>query len=108
MPLHHSTDGTISKHLKATDRAEHVLKCWPQFFNEIKGGRKKHDLRRSDDRKFKVGDILLLREFDPKLERYTGRSMKVRVTYITSSDLPCALSKDALHPNFCILSIQPI
>jgi hypothetical protein len=85
--------------------ADHILKCWPQFFDEIKSGRKKHDLRRSDDRKFEFGDLLLLREFDPCLESYTGRSMKVRVTYVTSADLPCALSKDALHPDFCILSI---
>jgi hypothetical protein len=84
---------------------DHILKCWPQFFDEIRAGRKKHDLRRCDDRKFSVGDVLLLREFDPRSEGYTGRSMRVRVTYVTSADLPCALSKDALHPDFCILSI---
>jgi len=88
-------------------RADHILKCWPEFFEEIRSGRKKHDLRRSDDRKFTVGDLLRLREFDPDLESFTGRSMNVRVTYVTSADLPCALSKDALHPDFCILSIAP-
>jgi hypothetical protein len=93
------TSGTDVQH------ADYALKCWPQFFDEIRSGRKKHDLRRGDDRKFKVGDLLLLREFDPYFESYTGRSMKVRVTYVTSADLPCALSKDALHPDFCILSI---
>src|ERR1700741_3742648 len=86
------------------NRHEHVLKCWPQFFNEIKSGRKKHDLRRSDDRHFRIGDRILLREFDPDTRDYTGRSMMVEVTYVTSSELPCALSKDALHPDFCILS----
>ena len=86
---------------------DHTLKCWPQFFNEIKAGRKKHDLRRNYDRHFQVGDRLLLREFDPRSEQYTGRSIAVEVTYITSTELPCALSKDALHPDFCILSIAP-
>lgn len=90
------------------NRPDQVLKCWPQFFNEIKDGRKKHDLRRSDDRHFSVGDRILLREFDPDAQDYTGRSMMVEVTYVTSSELPCALSKDALHPDFCVLSIQPI
>ncbi|WP_409977724.1 DUF3850 domain-containing protein [Bradyrhizobium sp. SZCCHNPS10062] len=102
------TCAPIPKPSEATDKADHELKCWPQFFDEIQAGRKKHDLRRSNDRKFKVGDVLLLREFDPKKDGYTGRSTKVRVTYVTSSDLPCALSREALHPNFCILSIQPV
>lgn len=88
-----------------TDRADHTLKCWPRFFEEIRRGRKKHDLRRSDDRTFLVGDTIILREFDPQLESFTGRSIRVEVTYVTSADLPCALSKNALHPDFCILSI---
>lgn len=84
----------------------HHLKCWPEFFDEISTGRKKHDLRRADDRNFRVGDILALEEYDPKHERYTGRILMAEVTYITSANLPCALSKDALHPDYCILSIS--
>lgn len=87
---------------------EHTLKCWPEFFNPILSGNKKHDLRRSDDRQFRIGDVLVLREFDPKQEKYTGRSQRVLVTYITSAELPCALSRDALHKDFCILSIEPL
>ncbi|WP_457492271.1 DUF3850 domain-containing protein [Tardiphaga sp. P5_C7] len=83
----------------------HHLKCWPQFFDEIASGRKKHDLRRADDRNFKVGDTIVLEEYSPETEAFTGRTLMVEVTYITSADLPCALSKDALHPSFCILSI---
>ncbi|WFU81275.1 DUF3850 domain-containing protein [Bradyrhizobium sp. CIAT3101] len=86
----------------------HHLKCWPQFFNEIVAGRKKHDLRRADDRNFRVGDTLVLEEYDPQRDAFTGRTLTVEVTYITSANLPCALSKEALHPNFCILSISPI
>ncbi|SDO20879.1 protein of unknown function [Afipia sp. GAS231] len=85
---------------------EHVLKCWPEFFRAIRTGKKKHDLRRATDRSFQEGDTLLLREFDPKTNKYTGDVQRVLVTYITSSDLPCALSKDALHDDFCILSIE--
>ncbi|UPT64916.1 MAG: DUF3850 domain-containing protein [Hyphomonadaceae bacterium JAD_PAG50586_4] len=86
--------------------ADHELKCWPEFFDKISSGEKRHDLRRSTDRDFKVGDLMKLREFDPVAERYTGRVQYVEVTYITSSDLPCALSKGALHSDFCILSIK--
>jgi hypothetical protein len=94
-----------SEELRSRDGVTHRLKCWPEFFEPIKAGNKTHDLRRSDDREFHIGDRLLLEEYDPEKHSYTGRALVVQVTYITSSDLPCALSKDALHPDFCILSI---
>jgi hypothetical protein len=86
----------------------HELKCWPQFFDAIARGCKRHDLRRANDRDFRVGDRLLLREFDPESGGYTGREQIVAVTYITSSKQPCALSEESLNPNFCILSIAHI
>lgn len=86
----------------------HDLKCWPQFFDAIETGRKRHDLRRAHDRDFRVGDRLRLREFDPQTQRYTGREQIVEVTYITSTEQPCALSENALNSDFCILSIVPV
>ena len=85
----------------------HELKCWPKFFTAIAQGDKRHDLRRATDRDFQVGDRLFLREFDPALDAYTGRTQHVVVTYVTSAEMPCALSEQALHPEFCILSIAP-
>jgi hypothetical protein len=103
---------TPLKRREAEDRqlqqAVHELKCWPQFFQAIKSGHKRHDLRRADDREFRVGDRLLLREYDPETRTYSGSTLVVEVTYITSAELPCALSKDALHPAFSILSIKVI
>jgi Domain of unknown function (DUF3850) len=87
---------------------EHVLKCWPQFFDAISAEAKTHDLRRSDDRDFRVGDVMLLREFDPNKNTYTGRTLKVAITYITCADQACALSNRALHPDYCILSIKKV
>jgi hypothetical protein len=86
----------------------HELKCWPQFFQAIADGEKRHDLRRATDRDFRVGDRLRLCEFDPDAKQYTGREQTVAVTYVTSADQPCALSEGALHPDFCILSIVPV
>jgi hypothetical protein len=85
----------------------HVLKCWPEFFAAILAGEKRHDLRRAGDRSFKVGDRMLLREFDAQDQTYTGREQIVWITYITSAEQPCALSEQALHTDFCILSIAP-
>jgi hypothetical protein len=84
----------------------HVLKSWPEFFGEIIAGRKTHDLRRSDDRNFAVGDHLHLREWDPKARQYTGHETNVIITYITDEQSPCAYSTEALGPGFCILSIR--
>jgi hypothetical protein len=83
----------------------HDLKCWPLFFDAIAKGHKRHDLRRANDRDYRVGDELLLREYDPATESYTGRRQRVRVTFITSALQPCALSEVALNSDFCILSI---
>ncbi len=84
------------------------LKSSPEFFNEIIVGNKTHDLRRSDDRSFKVGDTIKLKEFDHAIKNYTGRETLVRITYITNTASPCAYSTEALKPEFCILSIQLI
>lgn len=93
---------------RTANPATHRLKCWPEFFQAILDGRKMHDLRRCDDRHFSIGDRLELREFDPKTERYSGRELTVEVTYVTSAEVPCALSAQALDRNFCILSIKKL
>jgi hypothetical protein len=104
-----STEPSASKRSTKDQREiAYKLKSWPKFFSAIMSGAKTHELRRTDDRTFHVGDFLLLQEFDSALNKYTGRELTVKVTYITSADLPCALSKDALHRDFCILSIKRI
>lgn len=84
----------------------HELKSWPAFFEPTIRGLKTHDLRRSDDRVFRTGDHLRLREFDPRTESYTGRECMVEVTYVTSATAPCAYFEAALDPHFCIMSIK--
>lgn len=44
---------------------EHVLKTWPEFFRAIVDGKKTFEVRKND-RGFQTGDVLHLREFDPK------------------------------------------
>jgi hypothetical protein len=69
---------------------EHVLKCWPAGFEAITDGRKTHEFRK-DDRGYRVGDLLILREWDPAQPRlgvadephYTGRQAICHVTYIS-------------------------
>lgn len=64
----------------------HDLKIWPEFFEAVEDGSKTFEIRRND-RDYKVGDTLMLREFVPSTglncARYTGREILVEVTYIT-------------------------
>ena len=83
----------------------HDLKSWPQFFRPIANRVRTHELRRND-RDFRVGDVVLLREWDPETERYTGARCEVVVSSITSQEVPCAASDEGLRPDFCILSVR--
>ena len=60
----------------------HDLKCWPEPFAAICSEAKRHEFRR-DDRGYEVGDLLLLREWDPATQTYCGDEAKVRVTYLS-------------------------
>lgn len=60
----------------------HELKTWPDMFEEIIRGRKVHEFRRND-RNFEEGDLILLREFEPAGERYTGDEIPVRIMSIS-------------------------
>ena len=59
----------------------HELKTWPDYYRHLVDGTKTFEYRRND-RGFKVGDTLDLREWEPTFDRYTGRSMRRIVSYI--------------------------
>jgi len=84
---------------------EHKVKSWPLFFEATLSGAKTHEVRRMTDRDYRVGDTLLLQEYDPTTQTHSGRELVVRITYMTSPEAPCALSEQCLHPDYCILSI---
>ena len=50
----------------------HSLKTWPPFFKDTFRGVKEFEFR-FNDREFKRGDYLILKEWYPKSEKYTGR-----------------------------------
>ena len=59
----------------------HKLKIWPAYFEAVRIGMKTFECRKND-RYFKVGQSLTLREYDPDCELYTEREIDVIVTYI--------------------------
>ena len=79
----------------------HELKCWPEFFLPLKDRTKEFELRKND-RDYKVGDYLLLREFDPGFDDgYTGRKTYRQVQFVLSVDR----APDGLKDGYVILGL---
>ncbi len=81
------------------ERPGHVLKTWPEPFQATLDGRKNYELRKND-RDFRVGDALILNEWDPTTGVFTGRWIVVEITYMTPG------GTWGLPDDLCILSIQ--
>ncbi|MCB2378645.1 DUF3850 domain-containing protein [Hymenobacter sp. BT635] len=62
-------------------RRTHELKIWPACFTAVESGAKPFDVR-ENDRDFRVGDVLLLREYEPETEQYSGRTVLRAVSYV--------------------------
>lgn len=77
----------------------HDLKTWPGQFQPIIENRKMFEVRRTD-RDFQIGDTLLLREWEPTLEGYTGRECRRTVDYILPG------GQFGIEPGFCVMSIS--
>lgn len=89
----------------------HDLKIHPLWFDAVRNGVKKCEIRK-DDKKFAVGDTLHLREIRPgeydeapngqMVQCYTNRTVDVRVTHIIShADFP-----EGIPEGYCVLSIE--
>ena len=88
-------------------KATHYLKVWPQFFVPISIGQMPFTVRKND-RDFRVGDRVVLYEWDPNLpterdaERYTGREVRGNITYL----MDAAAIVGALEPGYVVLGIE--
>jgi hypothetical protein len=79
---------------------EHELKTWPDFFRRVVSGEKTFEIRK-DDRGFRGGDVLWLREYVNRTDSYTGRELRVRVTYLLAGEWP------GLQPGYVAMAISP-
>lgn len=76
----------------------HQLKILPKWFTDVATNKKNFEIR-YNDRNFKVGDILVLKEYENGT--YTGSKVKRKVNYILHGDDTLGLSKD-----YCILGLE--
>lgn len=78
----------------------HELKVWSEYFSAILADAKPFEVRK-DDRGFAVDDTLILREWDPDREEYTGyRAVRV-VTYKLDG------GQFGIEPGYCVLGLAP-
>ena len=56
-------------------------KVWPEYFEKVISGEKNFELRLADWQ-CRVGDVLVLREWEPKIKEYTGRQIEKEVGYV--------------------------
>lgn len=75
----------------------HELKIWPVFFEAVLVGYKKCEFR-INDRNFQLGDLLILREYSPETQSFTGRVLRKYVSHI--------LELLDLSPGYVILSLS--
>lgn len=78
----------------------HVLKCWPDAYEAIADGRKRFEFR-YNDRDYRVGDVLSLREFAPSTGEYTGRELAQRVTYVLAREY-------GMPHGYVVMSLEPV
>jgi len=82
---------------------QHELKTWPKYFDSIWSGKKTFEIRK-DDRDFKVGDSLLLREWSPEEHDYTGNWIVRLVTHVMRG---AETAQFGLQSGYCIMSLSP-
>jgi len=79
----------------------HELKCWPVYFEAIREGTKTFEIRK-DDRNYRHGDTLILREWNPLTEAYTlAEPLVCGVLYVAGKTRPCP----GLMPGVVAMSI---
>ena len=77
---------------------KHELKMLPKFFEKVSDGTKTFEVR-FNDRNFKVGDHLILREYENG--EYTGNIVYKIITYILNHH-----EFDGLKENYVVLGIK--
>lgn len=77
----------------------HYLKIHPNYFGAVCSGRKKFEIR-YNDRDFQTYDTLVLQEYDPETNSYTGQEITKTITYILHGPTI------GVESGYCILSID--
>ena len=81
-------------------------KAWPEMFQKVLDGDKTFDLRLADFA-CKIGDILMLKEWDPETKQYTGRTVEKEISYVLKTkDLKFWSQEETEKYGFQVLALK--
>ena len=81
-------------------------KIWVEYFDQVASGQKQFELRLADF-DAKIRDTLILKEWDPKTNQYTGRELTTTITYaLKTKDLPFWSKAKIAQHGFQVLQIK--
>lgn len=92
---------TVAVEVKERAPKEHELKTWQSYFHAVYDLSKPFEIRK-DDRDFRKGDTLLLRETGYGSGNYTGRWCRRVITYVLRHEEDLGLRE-----GFAILGLIP-
>ena len=76
----------------------HDIKILPDYFEAVLKGKKNFEIRKND-RDYKPGDVLMLREWD---NEYTGRVIEKSVAWVMYND------KDMLKEGYIAMQLEDV
>jgi len=77
---------------------KHTLKTVNPYFEEVRQGRKKFEVR-LNDRDFKVDDEVFLCEYDPVKDEYSGIEVRADIIYILKD-------YEAIKPEYVVFGFR--
>jgi ASC-1-like (ASCH) protein len=81
-------------------------KITPEYFELIKSGKKKFELRLAEF-EVKEGDLLVLEEFDMDKKEYTGRKIEKYINYVLKFNLDIfGQKKEILEKGLYVLQFE--
>lgn len=84
----------------------HYKKILSEYYENIASGEKTFELRLADW-ECTVGDTLILQEWDPTTEKYTGREITKEVTYVLQTkDIDFWPKEDVETYGYQVISIK--
>lgn len=89
-----------------TARTHHV-KSWTEFYAAINGGQP-FDIR-NNDRKYKIGDTIVFKEWDTDKGRFTGNECQREITHLIQGGGTGSIAPlHGLARNYVVLGFAPV
>lgn len=78
--------------------AVHIVKTWREMFAHVWDGKKPFEVRKND-RDYRVGDLLIQREYDKDGRTFTGRYVRAIISYKLDG------GQFGVEPGYCVLAL---